>query len=119
MCADARERIVQLRSEYKSQTDREKLKTELQALKAKIQEHMDLTKNQQDEAQRRRQELQREPADEEDGGTQRTLALQEVEKQSRLLETDQVSSAVVFSQVRSKRTGQDIINIITSNDSKA
>ena len=80
---------------------------------------MDLTKKQQDEAQRRRQELQEEPEDEEDGGAQRALATQEVEKQSGFLEADQVSSAVVFSQVRSKRTGQDISNIITSNDSKA
>ncbi|EXJ77534.1 hypothetical protein A1O3_09761 [Capronia epimyces CBS 606.96] len=111
--------IVQLRSEYKLQTDSEKLRTKLQALEDKIQEHINLTKNQQDEAQRRRQELQREPADEEDGGAQRTLALQEVEKQSRLLEADQVSSAVVFYQVRSERTGQDIGNIRTSDDSRA
>lgn len=80
---------------------------------------MDLTKKQQDEAQRRRQELQEEPEDEEDGGAQRALATQEVEKQSGFLEADQISSAVVFSQVRSKRTGQDMSNIITSNDSKA
>lgn len=90
----------------------------MQALETQIQEHIDLTKKQQDEAQRRRQELQEEPEDEEDGGAQRALATQEVEKQSGFLEADQVSSAVVFSQVRSKRTGQDISNIITSNDSK-
>jgi hypothetical protein len=76
MYADAPERIVQLRSEYTSETDREKLKTQLQALEAKIQEHIDLTKKQQDEAQKRRQELQVEPDDEEDGGAQRTLAIQ-------------------------------------------
>ncbi|OAP54480.1 hypothetical protein AYL99_11581 [Fonsecaea erecta] len=111
--------IVQLRSEYKSQTDREKLMIEFQALEARIQEHMNLTKDQQDEAQRRRQDLQSKLADEEDGGAQRTLALQEVEKQSRLLEADQVSSAVVFSQVRSKRTGQYIVNVMTSDGSRA
>ncbi|OQV11243.1 hypothetical protein CLAIMM_15105 [Cladophialophora immunda] len=111
--------IVQLRSEYKLQTDGEKLRTELQALEAKIQEHINFTKNQQDEAQRREQELRRVPADEEDDGAQRTLALQEVEKQSRLLEADRASSAVVFSQVRSGRTGQDIGNVMTSDDSRA
>ena len=64
-------------------------------------------------------ELQEEPEDEEDGGAQRTLAIKEVEEQSHLLEADQVSCGVVFSQVRSKRTGQDIGNIITSDDSRA
>jgi hypothetical protein len=90
----------------------------LQALETQIQEHIDLTKKQHDEVQRHRQELQKEPEDEEDSGAQRALATQEVEKQSGLLEADQVSSVVVFSQVRSKRTGQDISNVITSNDSR-
>ncbi|KAF1810926.1 hypothetical protein P152DRAFT_515351 [Eremomyces bilateralis CBS 781.70] len=111
--------IVQLRSEQTSETDREKLKGQLQALEAKIQEHMYLTKKQQGDAQSRVQGLQEEPDDEEDGGAQRTLAIQEVEEQTRRLEADQVSSAVIFSQVRSKRTGQDIVNIITSDDSRA
>ena len=91
----------------------------MQALETQIQEHIDLTKKQQDEAQRRRQDLQEEPEDEKDGGAQRALATQEVEKQKGLLEADQVSSVVVFSQVRSKRTGQYISNVITSDDSKA
>ena len=91
----------------------------MQALETQIQEHIDLTKKQQDEAQRRRQDLQKEPEDEKDGGAQRALATQEVEKQKGLLEADQVSSVVVFSQVRSKRTGQYISNVITSDDSKA
>jgi hypothetical protein len=90
----------------------------LQALETQIQEHIDLIEKQQGEAQRRRQELQDRPED-EDGGAQRALATQEIEKQSGLLEADQVSSAVVFSQVRSKRTGQDISNVITSDDSRA
>jgi hypothetical protein len=112
-------RIVQLRSEQTSKTDREQLNTQLQTLETQIQEHIDFTKKQQDEAQRRRQELQEEPEDEEDGGAQRALATQEVEKQSGLLEADQVSSLVVFSQVRSKRTGQDISNVVTSDNSRA
>ncbi len=112
------ERIVQLRSRYPSETNREKLKVQLQNLEANIQEHIILTKKQQDEAQRRRQELQEEPNDEEDGGAQRTLAIQAVDEQSRFLETDQVSSAVVFSQLHSKLTGQDIGNVTTSDNSR-
>jgi len=111
-------RIIQLRSEQTSETNREQLKTQLQSLEVQIQEHMNLTKKQQDEVQRRRQELEDEPEDEGDSA-QRALAIQEVEKQSSLLEADQVSSTLVFSQVRSKPTGQDINSIITSEDSMA
>ena len=90
----------------------------MQALETQIQEYIDLSKKHQEEAQRRRQDLQEESGDEEDGGAQRILATQEVEKQLGLLDADQVSSTVVFLQVRSKRTGQDISNIITSDGSK-
>jgi hypothetical protein len=71
-----------------SETDREEVKQQLQTLEKKIQEHLDLTKRQQDEAQKRKQVLQEELEDEEDGGAQRTLAIKEIDKQSRLLEAD-------------------------------
>lgn len=112
-------RMVQLRSDRTSEADRENLKKQLQALETKIQEHLDLTKKQQDEAHDRKQELQEEPEDEEDGGAQRTLAIKEVEERAHLLEADQISCGVVFSQVRSKRTGQEIGKVITSDNSKA
>ncbi|KAL5331178.1 hypothetical protein ACEPPN_000707 [Leptodophora sp. 'Broadleaf-Isolate-01'] len=111
--------IIQLRSEKMSETDREDLKKQLQTLETKIQDHLDLTIKLQDKAWKRKQELQEEPEDEEDGGAQRTLAIKEVEERSRLLEADQVSCGVVFSQLRSKRTGQDISNIKTTDGSKA
>ncbi|KNG45791.1 cytochrome p450 [Stemphylium lycopersici] len=111
--------MVQLRSEKTSDTDRENVKRQLQSLERKIQEHLDLTKLQQDQALERKRALEEEPEDEEDGGAQRTLAIKEVEQQSRLLEADQVSCGVVFSQVRSKRSGQEISNIITLGNSKA
>lgn len=114
--------MVQLRSEKTSEVDREDVRKQLQALEAKIQEHLNLTKRQQEEAEERRQALQEEPEepeDEENGGAQRTLAIKEVEEQSRLLEADQVSCGVVFSQVRSKRSGQDISDIVTSCNSQA
>ncbi|EUC39744.1 hypothetical protein COCMIDRAFT_31172 [Bipolaris oryzae ATCC 44560] len=111
--------MVQLRSEKTSETDRENVKRQLQTLETKIQEHLDLTKRQQDQALERKRALEEEPEDEEDGGAQRMLAIKEVEQQSRLLEADQVSCGVVFSQVRSKRSGQEISNIITLDNSKA
>jgi hypothetical protein len=95
------------------------VKEQLQALEAKIQDHMDLTKRQQDEALQRKRELREEPEDEVDDGAQRKLAILEVEEQSRLLDADQVSCGVIFSQVRSKWSGQDISNVVTSGDSRA
>ena len=111
--------MVQLQSEKTSEADRKHLKRQLQTLETKIQEHLNLSKRQQEEAKERRQELQEEPEDEEDGGAQRTLAIKEVEEQSRLLEAAQVSCGVVFSQVRSKQSSQDISDIITSDNSQA
>jgi hypothetical protein len=111
--------MVQLRSEKTSETNRENVKRQLQTLETKIQEHLDLTKRQQDQALERRRALEAEPEDEEDDGAQRTLAIKEIEQQSRLLEADQVSCGVVFSQVWSKRSGQEISNITTLNKSKA
>jgi hypothetical protein len=111
--------MVQLRSEKLSEIDRESLKGQLLTLETKIQEHFDLTKKQQDEAHERKRGFQEEQGDEEDGGAQRILAIQETEKQSRLLAADQLSCGVVFSQVRSRRSGQQIGKVITSDDSKA
>ncbi|EMD88831.1 hypothetical protein COCC4DRAFT_195238 [Bipolaris maydis ATCC 48331] len=111
--------MIQLRSEKTSEADRESLRNQLQTFETKIMGHIDLTKHQQDEAQTRKRELEEEPEDEEYGGAIRLLAIQEVEKQSCLLETDQVSCGVVFSQVQSKRSGQEIRNVITSANSNA
>ena len=102
-----------------SETVHEDLKKQLHTVETKIKEHLDLLKEQQNEAKKRKQELQEEPEDEEDGGAQRTLAIKEVEKRPHLLEADQVSSGVVFSRLRSQRTGQEIGKILTSSDSRA
>ena len=111
--------MVQLRSEQASETGRKELKVQLQALEAKIQEHVDLTKTQQDEAQRRREKLCEGAGEEVDGGAQRTLAIHEIDEQSRLIESDQISSAVVLTQVHSKWTDQDITDVMTSDNSRA
>jgi hypothetical protein len=84
-----------------------------------VQTHLEITKEMHDEAQKRKQELQEEPEDEEDGGAQRTLAIKEVDEQSRLLEANQVSCGVIFTQLRSKLTSQEIGKVITTDDSRA
>jgi hypothetical protein len=109
--------LIQIRSGAKSEADQESLSKHLQALQTKIQEHLDLTKHQRDQAQQRKRELQESAEDEDDPNI--ALAVQKVEEQLRLLEENQVSCGVVFSQVQSRRSGQDISNVITSDDSKA
>jgi hypothetical protein len=64
------------------------------------------------------QELQENPEDENDDGTQPTLALKEVEKQSFQPEADQVSRGAMFSQVKSIRSIQDIGYVFASDDSR-
>ncbi|KAF3389776.1 hypothetical protein DPV78_011694 [Talaromyces pinophilus] len=98
--------LVQFRSEYTSKTNREELKTRLQNLEKAIKEHITLTKELQTKALERKEELQKELEDEEDGGAQRTLAMKEVEEQSRLLEVNRTASKVVASKVLDILLGQ-------------
>ncbi|RWA05544.1 hypothetical protein EKO27_g9559 [Xylaria grammica] len=108
--------IVQLRSK----TDRKDLEEQLLDLQTKIEKHPVLVNDQHLEAQRRKEELQQSSEDEEDDDdAQRTLAIEEVEEQSRLLEDEQVSSGVILSQIQAERTGQKIGDVITSGNSTA
>lgn len=102
-----------------SEVDRENLKQQLQALESKIQDHLDLTRKLQYDTQERKRELQEDLEDEDDEGAQRLLAIKEVETQCRLLEANQISCGVVFSQARSKRSGQEIGKVITLDESRA
>ncbi|RAO74323.1 uncharacterized protein BHQ10_010335 [Talaromyces amestolkiae] len=98
--------LVQLRSEHTSKIDRDKLDTRLQNLEKAIQEHITLICRQHKDALERQEELQEEPEDEDVNGAQRTLAIREVEEQSRLLESDQTASEVISSQLRAMIQGQ-------------
>lgn len=69
---------------------------------------MDLTKTLHNEAQKRKEQLSKEPEEEEDDdGAQRNLAMQEVEEQSRLLEADESFANAVSSRLRAKLSGQE------------
>jgi uncharacterized protein (DUF885 family) len=113
--------MAQMRSEKAAGKNHESVEKQLQALETRIEEHLALTKKQQDEIQARKRELEEGPEDEDDDDDddQRERAIEEVRKQARILEADQVSSAVIFSQVQSTRSGQDITKIFTSTNSKA
>ena len=90
-----------------------------QSLEKAIQEHVELTKVAQSAVERQKLELEQELDDEGDDDAQQELAMKEVEEESRLLEADQISSGVIFSQVHSRLTKQDIRNVTTADDSRA
>ncbi|KAJ5085225.1 Cytochrome P450 [Penicillium argentinense] len=102
---------IQVRSETASKIARQEIEKQLQILESAIWEHIDLTKRNQDEALRRKKELEslEDEYEDEDGGAQRTLAIQETEMQSRLLEADQTASGVV-SQILSKLSIPEVSN---------
>jgi hypothetical protein len=75
------------------------LNERLQSLEKNIQEHIDVSKKEQEDAKKRKEELQDEPEDEDDDGAQQRLAIEEVDERSRLLEADQASSKAVSAQI--------------------
>ncbi|KAL5370840.1 hypothetical protein DPSP01_014638 [Paraphaeosphaeria sporulosa] len=100
--------LVQLHSASASDAHREELNKRFQALESSVQQHVDLTKSLRDEAQKRKEQLAKEPEEEEDDdGAQRNLAMQEVEQQSCLLEADEAFANAVSSRLRAKLSGQE------------
>ncbi|EPS34466.1 hypothetical protein PDE_09430 [Penicillium oxalicum 114-2] len=94
--------IIQVRSENTSKTRRQDTERQLRNLENYIQEHLKFTQRKQDETLQRQRDLENlEDEDDDDGGAQRALAIQETKEQARLLEADQNSSEI-FSQILSK-----------------
>jgi chromosome segregation ATPase len=100
-----------VRSENTSKAAREDTEKKLQILENDIQEHIKFTKRKHDEVLQRQNELEN-PEDEDeddDGEAQRTMAIQETQKQARVLEADQSASGVV-SQILSKLSIPEVGN---------
>ncbi|KAF7718608.1 Uncharacterized protein PECH_006338 [Penicillium ucsense] len=94
--------IIQVRSENTSKTARRDTEKQMRSLENSIQEHIQLTQRKQAEALQRQNDLENpEDGDDDDGGAQRTLAIQEIKEQARFLEADQTASEIL-SQVLSK-----------------
>ena len=99
---------MQLHSSSASDAHHDELKQRLQALESSVQQHVDLTRTLRDEAEKRKEQLGKEPEeDEDDDGAQRNLAIQEVEEQSRLLEADESFANAISSRLRVKLSGQE------------
>jgi hypothetical protein len=103
--------LVQLRSEQTSIADRKSIMEQFQTLEKTIQEHVKVTKMAHSAVERQKLELERDLDDEGDDDAQQKLAIREVEEEFRLLEADQISSGVIFSQVHSRLTRQDISKV--------
>ncbi|KAJ5298307.1 uncharacterized protein N7443_006427 [Penicillium atrosanguineum] len=108
---DSASLIILVRSENSSKTAQQEKEKQLRVLETAIQEHIQLTERKQGDALQRKKDLEYpEDEDEDEGGdAQRTLAIQEIDKQSRLLEADQIASKLV-SQTISKLSTREVGN---------
>lgn len=106
--------LIQLRSEQTSLADRKTLIEQFQTLEKAVREHLELTKRAQNAVERQKLELEQHLDDEGYDD-----AMREAEEESRLLEADQICSGVIFSQVHSRLTRQDISNVTIADDSRA
>jgi hypothetical protein len=106
--------LTQFRSEQSSSADRENTKRELQLLDAKIEAHLDRTRQLNDKISERRKELEVEVAEAEDED-QGNLALliQEAVKQADISEEGVASPAVMHAQVQAGLTNLTIGDILT------
>jgi hypothetical protein len=106
---------IQLRSENLPESDRVITRKSLEAIETKIQEHLLLASEQQTEAQKRIKQLE----EEHDGTAEFDQAIDEATKRAQILEADQVSCGVVFTQAESMRSGIDIGKVLTAQKSTA
>lgn len=100
-----------------SDTDRANTKQQLQILETKIETHLELTKKLISKVSERKLQLQGAMDDEDDDDVERTLS--EVDKQSHMLEQEQVSTGIFHSQVHARVTGQEIGDVLTEGGSSA
>lgn len=110
-------RILQERSTRDS-SGHELLQQKMEILEAQTQDILAVVRQQQEEASARRQLLYQSIGDDDDDEMegQRTLAIEEMDKQYRIQDETQVSLGVVFAQLRAGRTHQEIGNVITDEE---
>ncbi|KAF2395504.1 hypothetical protein EJ06DRAFT_485117 [Trichodelitschia bisporula] len=112
--------IISLDDEHSSEDRRKELEIRARKVREEVKEHVDLSKTQQLEAQQRKKELEKESDSETEEAFQlRESAIEEVEKQLRLLRVDQESSEAVLSQLPSESVEQEIRDIRTAENSWA
>ncbi|KAJ5660889.1 uncharacterized protein N7484_000261 [Penicillium longicatenatum] len=89
--------MILTRSENTSKTAWQQTEKQLRVLGTAVQEHMEITQRKQGDALQRKNELEspEDESEDDDGGAQRTLAIQEIDERLRLLEADQTASKVV------------------------
>jgi acetoin utilization deacetylase AcuC-like enzyme len=106
---------MQLRSTTLSEASREAIRLQLDAIKAKIQEHLSLMNEHFESTSRRIEELE----NSYDGSDEADQAMDEAKKRAETIQASQVSCGVVFAQAESSRSGIDIGQVLTTDDSFA
>ena len=111
--------LVDLQSERILHANWEELISKQGACEVKLQMFIDLIGQEKEGAQKRVQVLEEQEEQDQTGGAEHTLAIQECQTRLKILEEDQVSSKAMLEQVRSALTQQNICNVWTSEDSTA
>jgi hypothetical protein len=106
---------MQLRSTTLSETDRKATRLQLDAVKDKIQEHLDLMIEQFESTTHRIEELE----NSYDGSDEADQAVDEAKKRAEVIQASQVSCGVVYTQAESSRSGVDINQVLTTDNSFA
>jgi hypothetical protein len=106
---------MQLRSTTISETSREATRLQLDAIKGMIREHLDLMNEQFESTSLRIGELE----STYDGSDEADQAMDEAQKRAEIIQAYQVSCGVVFAQAESSRSGIDIGQVMTTDDSFA
>jgi hypothetical protein len=106
---------MQLRSTTLSETDREATRLQLDAVKSKIQEHLDLMNAQFETTSHRIEELE----NSYDGSGEADQAVNETKRRVDIIRANQVSCGVVFTQAEFSRSGVDISHVLTTENSFA
>jgi transposase-like protein len=106
---------IQLRSAALSESDREATRLQLDAVKAKVQEHLDFMKDQFKNTSDRIAELE----NSYDGSDEAVEAVDEVKKRAEIIQANQISCGVIYTQAESSTSGIDIGEVMTTDDSSA
>lgn len=117
--ADIRYSLIQLQTAEASGSAYQNLQKQMQNLEVQISERMHITKQQRLESEEKVRDLEDGNPDGDGVEMERVAAAAERKKQSRLLEDLQARYGVMYSQVRSARTGQTIREVITDKNSRA
>ncbi|KAK4956158.1 hypothetical protein LTR66_013354 [Elasticomyces elasticus] len=111
--------LLQLHLGERSEVAQQTLQKQLQDLEAQVSEQIRIAGQRRSDLESQVQSLENGDSVVEEDEAEQAMAVVESTRQSRVLEDLQASCGVIYSQLRSARTGQTICDIITDNESQA